>query len=80
MEGIEQSGKHPYLILGDETIGFHWLLPLEEDHVFQGSEGQRFRGDATGNYGKQATGQEIEAVKSWQVSHNVNIIFSVQCH
>ena len=44
------TNKVPHLILRDETIGFHWLLPLEEDHVIQRGEGQGLWSDATRNY------------------------------
>lgn len=38
-----------HLILGDQPVGLHGLLPLEEDHVVQRGEGQRLWSDATGD-------------------------------
>ena len=45
----ESNNTSAYLVLGDEAIGLHWLLPLQEDHVIERSEGQRLRRDASGN-------------------------------
>lgn len=39
----------PYLVLRDEAIGLHGLLPLEEDHVIERGEGQGLWSDAAGN-------------------------------
>lgn len=39
----------PYLILRDEPIGLHRLLPLQEDHIIKRGEGQRLGSDAAGN-------------------------------
>lgn len=39
-EALTNHGVQTHLILSDEAIGFLRLLPLEEDHVLQWSEGQ----------------------------------------
>lgn len=44
------TNKVPYLVLRDETVGLHGLLPLKEDHVIERGEGQGLWSDAAGNY------------------------------
>lgn len=34
------TNKIAYLVLRDETVGLHGLLPLKEDHVIERGEGQ----------------------------------------
>lgn len=41
--------KVPHLILRDEPVGLHRLLPLQEDHVIERGERQRLRSNATRN-------------------------------
>lgn len=53
-----------HLILSDEAIGFLGLLPLEEDHVLQGSEGQGLgRNPARHCEGKVAQGRGKAALE-----------------
>lgn len=42
-----------HLVLRDETVGLHGLLPLEEDHVIEWGEGQGLRSDAARNYSRR---------------------------
>lgn len=43
------NNKVAHLVLRDEPVGLYWLLPLQEDHVIEWREGQRFRSDASRN-------------------------------
>lgn len=55
-----ESWRHvPYLILCDDPIGLHRLLPLQKDHIVQWGEGQWLWGNATRN---------------WKRKHNINIL------
>lgn len=47
------TNKIAYLVLRDETVGLHGLLPLKEDHVIERGEGQWLRSDAAGNYSRR---------------------------
>lgn len=51
------TNKVSYLVLCDETVGLHRLLPLKEDHVIERGEGQGLRSNATRNY----SGREKQA-------------------
>lgn len=46
-----------HLVLGDQPVGLHGLLPLQEDHVIQRGEGEGLRSDAAGN----CSGREKQA-------------------
>lgn len=46
-----------HLVLGDQPIGLHGLLPLQEDHVVQRGEGEGLRSDAARN----CSGREKQA-------------------
>ena len=59
---VHQGPTH--LILSDEAIGFLGLLPLEEDHVLQRSEGQGLsRNPARHCEGKMTRGREKQALE-----------------
>lgn len=53
--GPSCNRSRTHLILSDEAIGLLGLLPLKEDHVLQGSEGQRLSCDPTRHWKGKAT-------------------------
>lgn len=47
------TNKVSYLVLCNETVGFHRLLPFEEDHVIEWGEGQGLWSNAARNYSRK---------------------------